>query len=51
MRAIESITGHVIYNPTYTYKFQLKTTIFGRKTPKCVITFHIVNVICTTDLF
>ena len=22
----ESITGHVIYNPAYTYKFQLKTT-------------------------
>ena len=21
------ITGHVIYNPVYTYKFQLKTTI------------------------
>ena len=27
MRALESITGHVIYNPTYTYKFQLKTTL------------------------
>ena len=26
MRALEIITGHVIYNPTYTYKFQLKTT-------------------------
>ena len=23
------ITGHVIYNPAYTYKFQLKTTIGG----------------------
>ena len=23
----ESITGHVIYNPAYTYKFQLKTTL------------------------
>ena len=22
----EFITGHVIYNPAYTYKFQLKTT-------------------------
>ena len=21
------ITGHVIYNPAYTYKFQLKTTL------------------------
>ena len=27
MRAIEIITGHVIYNPAYTYKFQLKTTL------------------------
>ena len=27
MREIEFITGHVIYNPAYTYKFQLKTTI------------------------
>ena len=26
MRALESITGHVIYNLAYTYKFQLKTT-------------------------
>ena len=23
------ITGHVIYNPAYTYKFQLKTTYVG----------------------
>ena len=23
----QSITGHVIYNPIYTYKFQLKTTM------------------------
>ena len=28
MRALEFITGHVIYNPAHTYKFQLKTTIF-----------------------
>ena len=27
MRALEFITGHVINNPAYTYKFQLKTTI------------------------
>ena len=26
MKALEFITGHVIYNPAYTYKFQLKTT-------------------------
>ena len=29
MRALEFITGHVIYNPAYTYKFQLKTTLMG----------------------
>ena len=29
MRALEFITGHVIYNPAYTYKFQLKTTYHG----------------------
>ena len=27
MRVNEFITGHVIYNPAYTYKFQLKTTL------------------------
>ena len=26
MRALKFIIGHVIYNPAYTYKFQLKTT-------------------------
>ena len=26
MRALKIITGHVIHNPAYTYKFQLKTT-------------------------
>ena len=31
MRAFEFITGHVIYNPAYTYKFQLKTTIMCYK--------------------
>ena len=29
MRALEFITGHVIYNPAYTFKFQLKTTYDG----------------------
>ena len=29
MRALEFITGHLIYNPAYTYKFQLKTTIIS----------------------
>ena len=27
MRALKFITGHVIYNPAYTYKFHLKTTL------------------------
>ena len=27
MRPLEFITGHVIYNPAYTYKLQLKTTL------------------------
>ena len=27
MRALEFITGHVIYYPAYTYKFQLKTSL------------------------
>ena len=34
MRALESVTGHVIYNPAFTYKFQLKTTfiiVFEKK--------------------
>ena len=26
MRVLEFITGHVVYNPAYTSKFQLKTT-------------------------
>ena len=25
------ITGHVIYNPAYTYKFQLKTTVGSKQ--------------------
>ena len=27
MRALEIITGHMVYNPAYTYKIQLKTTL------------------------
>ena len=33
------ITGHVIYNPAYTYKFQMKTTIvseFNSKISACI---------------
>ena len=28
MRALEFIAGHVTYNLAYSYKFQLKTTIY-----------------------
>ena len=28
MRGLGFVTGHVIYNPAYTYKFQLKTTLY-----------------------
>ena len=31
MRALEIIKGNVIYNPAYTYKFQLKTTLVVQK--------------------
>ena len=30
MRALEFITGHVIYDLAYTYKLQLKTTFFSK---------------------
>ena len=33
MIALESITGRVIYNPAYTYKFQLKTTYMAETSP------------------
>ena len=33
MRALEFLTGHVIYNPAYTYKFKLKTTQVGTTVP------------------
>ena len=39
MRALKFITGHMIYNPAYTYKFQLKTT---HKSFKFSILFDLV---------
>ena len=36
MRALELVTGHLIYNPSYAYKFQLKTPIILQG---CDITF------------
>ena len=38
MRALEFITGHVIYNPAYTYKTQMKTTFVHRE--KCFFDFN-----------
>ena len=35
------ITGHVIYNPTYTYKFQLKTTMVFMNEKEFQILFHL----------
>ena len=37
MRALKFITGHVIYNPAYTYKFQLKTTLVHECIVDCVL--------------
>ena len=39
MRALEIITGHVIYNLAYTYKFQLKTT-------KALLYFVLASISC-----
>ena len=39
MRALEFITGHVIYNPAYTYEFQLKTTNDMVQATICDFTF------------
>ena len=39
MRALKFITGHVICNLAYTYKFQLKTT---------VVTYVLIIRICVT---
>ena len=36
MRALKIITDHVIYNPAYTYKFQLKTTFLLARNARLV---------------
>ena len=41
MRGLEFISGHVIYNPAYTYKFQLKTTKHCKRLSKWQNKFHI----------
>ena len=44
MRALEFIIGHMIYNPAYTYKFQLKTTIDDVYNTKFLeISPHVLN--------
>ena len=47
MRALEFITGNVIYNPTHTYKFQLKTTLVKMSSPDqyCAI-LSVQNITC-----
>ena len=42
MRALEFITVHVIYNPAYTYKLQLKTTQLS-KTDFCFLFLEILT--------
>ena len=42
MRALKFITGHLIYNPAYTYKFQLKTTVVY------YVTYVLIIRICIT---
>ena len=45
MRALEFITGHEIYTSTYTYKFQLKTTIDGVNAFHLAARFHAQSLI------
>ena len=43
MRAFEFVTGHVIYNPAYAYKFQLKTTkVISHFTMNLVVALEII---------
>ena len=51
MRPLEFITGHVISNLAYTYKFQLKTTIVWLLVgvPGIVVTFYYVFTKTTSD--
>ena len=41
MRALKIITGHVIYNPAYTDKFQLKTTVMSVRIPSQMSQKHV----------
>ena len=55
MRALELITGHVIYNSACTYKFQLKTTKvcetggFSLDGSSTVVDTSDTGITCTTD--
>ena len=52
---LEFITGHVIYNPAYTYKFQPKTTQvcetggFSLDGSSTVVDTSDTGITCTTD--
>ena len=41
MRALEIITGHVIDNPAYTYKLQLKTTLIRSEKRWGIFAFYL----------
>ena len=49
MRALEFVTGHVICNPAYTYKFQLKPTIAILKLETPLVFDHHVQPACLPD--
>ena len=55
MRTLKFITGHVIYNPAYTYKFQPKTTQvcetggFSLDGSSTVVDTSDTGITCTTD--
>ena len=49
MRALEFITGHVIYNPAYAYKFQLKPTKDGQNGDGTTTTTTTEDAVTTAD--
>ena len=48
-KSTQFITGHVIYNPAYTYKFQLKTT-FTTTCNKLEEFYHVVSLVNPFEL-
>ena len=49
MRALKFITGHVIYNLAYTYKFQLKTTKVLEKYQNYHLKIILLNITLLVD--